>query len=273
MTFSDKLAIIVPEVERKGKEMKIIAPTTCPSCDSPLEQVKDQLFCRNSKNCLAQGTKRLQNFCKKLKIKGFGEKTLEKLELTEINDLLHLTPDTLVSKGLSEHMANKLCDVIDNSRTLGYTPNNFLAACSIPLIGDGAMRKLKFDRIGEISHHLCKQCGIGDKAASSLIDWISNNAEIWQDWEVYFTKVKEQKTVASSKGIVVCITGKLNDFKNRKAAAEFLTSQGYEVKSSLTKAVTTLISEDGDTSKSSYKKSIAAGLTICTIKQLLEDNI
>lgn len=252
--------------------MKIIPPTNCPSCDSPLEQVKDQLFCRNSNDCAAQGTKRLQNFCKKLKIKGFGEKTLEKLELFEINDLLHLTEADLVSKGLSEHMAKKLCNVVDVSRTVGYTPNNFLAACSIPLIGDGAMRKLKFDLIGEISHHLCKQCGIGDKAASSLITWIDQNADMWQEWEVYFTKVKEQKTVASSKGIVVCITGKLTDFKNRTAAAEFLTMQGYEVKASLTKAVRVLISEDGDTSKSSYKKSIAAGLTICTIKQLLEDN-
>jgi DNA ligase (NAD+) len=254
---------------------KITAPTNCPSCESILERVKDQLFCRNSSDCSAQSTKKLQQFCKKLKIKGFGEKTLEKLGLKSINDLALITIPQLQKAGLSDHMANKLFNVVKDRMALGISPNDFLAACSIPMIGDGAMRKLEFDFVDYITYNLCTAAGIGDKAAKSLIKWIELE---WNDlqplWEQHFTlTTKSQTPVATvSNGYILCITGKLNDFKSRGDATTYLEEQGYEVKKSVTKAVTHLISEDGDTSKSSYTKALTNGVTITTIKELLEDN-
>jgi DNA ligase (NAD+) len=251
--------------------MKIVAPKNCPSCGSLLERVKDQLFCRNSADCPAQSVKRLQNFCKKLKIKGFGEKTLHKLELTSILDILDLTPKMIELAGFSAHMAEKLSSAIADRITEGITKNDFLAACSIELIGDGAMRKLRFDNITNITYDLCKTHGIGDKAANSLLDWISENEELISRWEPLLNTIKSQTVTQPTeiKG-VVCITGKLNDFKNRSDAANFLTSQGFEVKSSVTKAVTHLICEDGTTG-SSYQKAIKNNIKITTIKDLLED--
>lgn len=258
------------EETREINSMKIIAPTNCPSCESELERVKDQLFCRNTEDCPAQSTKRLQNFCKKLKMKGFGEATLEKAELSCFDDLLDVVPEDLTSRGFSQHMATKLYDVVTDRTTLGISPNDFLAAVSIPLVGDGAMRKLSFDSIGDITYDMCKTSGIGDKAARNLLEWIDANDYTISRWSVYFKTIKSQTSDVQSNGKVICITGKLNDFKNRGEAGKYLESLGYEVKTSVTKAVTHLICEDGTTG-SSYKKAINNGIPVITIKELLED--
>lgn len=250
--------------------MKIISPIECPSCGSTLELVKDQLFCRNSDECSAQSTKKLQNFCKKMKIKGFGESTLAKIEINTFSDLLFLTDVYLEDKGLSTHMANKLVTVIQDRLELGISPNDFLAAVSIPLVGDGAMRKLTFDTIENITYDMCKASGIGDKAARNLLEWVDTNIDTIDDWSPYFKTIKSQTSIVPTNGNVICITGKLNDFKNRTEAGAFLTSQGFEVKTSVTKAVTHLICEDGTTG-SSYKKAIANGIPVTTIKKLLEE--
>ena len=262
---------MVSEIERDY--MKTIhSPTNCPSCGSILELVKDQLFCRNGSDCPAQSTKKLQNFCKKLKLKGFGEVTLNNLELTSINDLVLLDKATAVSYGVSDHMADKLLNVVSDRLAQGISPNDFLAAMSIPLIGDGAMRKLSFDSVDSITYDMCISAGIGDKAARNLMNWIQEDwVAIQPYWEQYFKIIKSQKPVESN-GIVLCITGKLTDFKNRAEAGKFLESKGFEVKTSVTKAVTHLICEDGSTG-SSYKKAVTNGIPITTIKNILEDNI
>ena len=251
--------------------MKIMAPTECPSCGSELTRVKDQLFCLDTEDCPAQSCKRLQNFCKKLKMKGFGEVTLNKANLSRFDDLLTLDKKELVSYGFSEHMASKLCSVVADRISLGISPNDFLAAVSIPLVGDGAMRKLSFDKIENITYNMCKTSGIGDIAARNLMKWIEQNERTISRWSDHFKITKSQLPKAATKDSVVCITGKLNDFKNRADASKYLQSLGYEVKPSVTKAVTHLICEDGTTG-SSHKKATANGITITTIKELLEDN-
>lgn len=256
--------------------MKIIPPTTCPSCDSTLERVNDQFFCINHTDCPAQSLKKLIAFCKKLKIKGFGEATVNKLGLTDFNDLITLTPEFAQSRGFSEHMSNKLVNTISERLASGVTYNDFLAAVSIPLIGDGAMRKLEIAS-DDITFDMCRNAGIGEKAATNLVNWLEdnkNNYSLWFDLLEPTKIIKSQKPTANVqlKTDVVCLTGKLDDFKNRNDAKAFLESQGYTVKTSVTKDVTILISEDGKTSSSSYKKAQANGCVITTIKQLLEDN-
>ena len=56
---------------------KIEIPVNCPVCDSKLELVQDQLFCRNS-SCDAQVQGKLEHFAKTMKIKGLGPRTIDK---------------------------------------------------------------------------------------------------------------------------------------------------------------------------------------------------
>lgn len=251
--------------------MKIEAPKGCPSCSALLYQVNDQLFCPNNIDCPAQTSKRVQAFTKSLKIKGFGEAAIEKLELTDPSQLLTLNTTDYLIAGFSEHMAAKLQGVIQDRISQGISPNDFIAAMSIPLIGDTAARKLNISSIDDITFEVCKSSGLGDKATSNLMQWVTESWPFYR--ESWGSKLKQPNVTtikSQSTGITVCITGKLNDFSSRDSATAYLQSLGITVKDSVTKAVNYLICEDGKTSSSSYKKANENNIPIITIKNLEE---
>jgi NAD-dependent DNA ligase len=250
--------------------MNISIPDSCPSCGSSLKLVNSQLFCTDPTNCPAQSTKKLQHFCKVLKIKGFGEKTVEKLEITQLSDLLTLDVSYCESKGLGTKVAQNLVDQIQDRLNKKIYVSDFISAMSIPLVGVSLSRKLAGYNIDDITYDVIRKVGGGDKAATNLITWYST---VWldglsSDWDKYLIidTIKEKTERVESKGSV-CITGKLVDFTNRKQATEYLESLGWEVKSSVTKKIQYLICEDGSSS-SSVKKAQQYGIEITTIKNL-----
>ena len=247
-------------------------PTNCPTCDSSLERVKDQLFCRNT-SCPAQNAKVVEGFCKKMKIKGFGVKTIEKLNLTSIPQLYALTLKELVD-AVGEKTANKLQAEIANKMHLPF--GTFIGSLGIPQIGTVAGNKLGscINSWDDVTNKSCKEAGLGEKATESLLKWLSSDVgyEITQ-LPVEFTvteKSTKPSTPTEELGDVV-ITGKLNDFKNRAEAATFLTNLGYSVKSGVTKKTLAVICEDGS-SGSKITKAQANGTPILTIKELIGSN-
>ena len=61
--------------------MKIIPPSSCPSCGNPTSFINDQLFCTNE-DCEARVTKKVVKFCKVFGVKGLGEKQIEKFDFS-----------------------------------------------------------------------------------------------------------------------------------------------------------------------------------------------
>lgn len=248
---------------------KIIAPTECPVCGSSLELVNAQLFCRNSE-CPAQTSKKVQHFCKVLKIKGFGETTLNKLGITHINELLHL--DAKNMSGVGDKTRSNLINQVEDRLRRRIPVSEFIQAQSIPLVGSSLSSKLDGLDFDAITEDALKSLGAGDKATANLLDWLHNDwfGDLENHWAKYIdtTKTKTEGMVAETKGDV-CITGKLNDFPNRNAAAEYLKTIGWNVKSSVTKTVKYLVCED-DTkiNSSSYKKAQSLGIEILKIKDL-----
>lgn len=239
-------------------------PTKCPSCDSDLVTVNDQLFCQ-SKDCPAQTLKRIQHYCKVMKIKGMGEKTLEKLDFEDIHDLYEFSVYYYVDR-LGETIGRKLFKEVQDSKIVPL--NISLAAFSIPLIGETAAKKLSgickvFDDISEVS---CKKAGLGEKATANLMKWIKsleyNGLPINFSFEV-------QSNNSEDKNVSVCITGKLLNFNNRNDAAKYLESLGFNVTDSVTKKTNILIDEEG---KASSKRSKAETLNIpiITIEELIK---
>lgn len=248
---------------------QIVAPTSCPSCGSELEQVNAQLFCR-SLDCPAQNTKKLQAFCTKMKIKGFGEATLAKLDLLDLNELYYLSTDDCISKGFSEKMATKLVDQVQSKLQQGFPFSDFVAACSIPLIGSSVAAKLQVvaEDLLDVTKTTTLPAGVGEKATHNLTNWLQNELPLYLDtWCTHIVASKKSSTKPMG---VVCITGKLNDFTSREKAKQYLEDNGFIVKSSVTKDVQYLICEDG-TRGSSYNKAIQNNIKITTIKQLLEE--
>ena len=93
---------------------EILPPTQCPSCDSVLEWVNDQLFCRN-RACPAQNSKAVEHFAKTIKIKGLGPAAISKLRLECPSDIYYYNEDQLGYMLNSEKVGSKLYAEIQNS--------------------------------------------------------------------------------------------------------------------------------------------------------------
>lgn len=256
--------------------MKIEIPTQCPSCGSKLDLVNGQLFCRNKSNCPAQSSKLIENFCSKMKLKGFGPKTIEKLELTKISELFYLTEEDLV-RAVGSKVAAKLISELNTKVRGDIDFGSVLGSLGIPLIGEVAAKKLSQNCT---SFHDVKADG---KAGENYKSWLNSpqgKDVIELPWK-FSTGIKGTKAniiitdelAAQPNGIAVCITGSLQDFANRTDATNYLESLGYTVKKSVTKDVKYLICEDeSKRSSSSYKKAETNGIEILSIKELLEKN-
>lgn len=236
-------------------------PTICPTCNSPLEEINEQLFCRN-KDCPAQTLKKIQHYCKVMKIKGLGEKTLEQLCFEEIRDLYEFSKSYYIDQ-LGETLGRKLYTEVQDSKNVPL--NVSIAAFSVPLVGETAAKKLGTvcKTLEDITLENCKKAGLGNVATTNLLNWL-DTGEI----DVLPINLTFEASTASSNTTTVCITGKLNNFKSRAEAAVYLESLGYTVTDSVTKTTSVLIDEEGKAS-SKRKKAETLNIPIVTIEELI----
>ena len=238
-------------------------PKQCPECESTLERVKDQLYCRNAL-CGASMIKRVEKFAKVVKIKGLGIKTIEKLQLFSIADIYNIDLET-TSAIIGEKLAEKLVQEVEKAKTL--TLDVFLSAQSIPLIGTTASRKLAAvaDSINTITKELCKEAGIGEKATDNLLHWI--NYQYDSSLPIKITPLPKQVLPAQN-GQTVCITGKHEGY-TRNSLKEFLEGKGFKVTTSVTKNTNILLVPSNTASTSSkYIKAKEVGAKILTLNEL-----
>lgn len=250
--------------------MKIEIPTNCPCCDYPLELVNQQLFCRNTA-CSAKLFKKLENFAKVLGIKGFGPKTIEKLNLSDLTELFYLDPQS-VQQVLGEKVTTKLLDEIERAKSADLA--TVLASMSIPLVGGTASKKIAsvVNSIEEITPDKCKQAGLGEKVTENLLNWISTEYQEMKEFLPF--SFKSSPVIASNEtGETICITGKLVSYKTKAEATKLLEAAGFRVVESVTKTLNYLVDEDNKGS-SKRQKADQYGITIVTnINDFLKDKI
>ena len=246
--------------------MKIEIPKTCPSCASKLEMVNAQLFCRNS-SCAAQGQKKVEAFTKGMKIKGFGPKTIEKLNLE--------TPFDIYATGIGEYidiLGDKIGTKLYNEvqQSLNTNLAMFLSSCSIPLIGTTAGKKIaqNISSIEDITEKVLTEAGLGEKARKNLLQWLATTYIEEGFNEIPLNLAKVEKPDIQQKG-KVCITGKLVNYKNRAEAGTYLEKLGYTVTTGVSQKTDFLVDEEGKPS-SKRKKAEQLNIKIVTIKQLEE---
>ena len=251
---------------------EIIIPTHCPVCNTELDIVKDQLFCRNS-SCLAQSSKKIEHFVKTLKIKGLGKATIEKLDLQDYHEIYSFTEQELIELLDSEKLGTKLFAEIENSKSADLT--TLLPAFSIPLIGSSASNKLtkQVSNISEITYQKCIDSGLGPKAASNLTNWLDDvfYPNEYNDLPFSFSCEKPVVDYVPFKG-VVCITGKLKSYPTKAAAQKVLQSYGFETKDNLTSKVTILLNESGIESAKTNKAQDMGIKIYNNIKTLIKEN-
>lgn len=241
-------------------------PNTCPMCESILERVNDQLFCRND-GCDAKSSKMIQHFVKTMKIKGLGPATLDKLDLESINDLYELSIEEMITQ-LGEKVGTKLFNEIAQSKTIPLS--TFIQSFGIPLIGNSATTKLAkhTTSLWDIDEKVCTTAGLGKVATNNLLQWIKKNEINYSDLPV--TPVVNQQVETETEELFkIAVTGKLNDFSSRNKAKDFLATKGISVMSGVTKNVKYLVCDQVGSSSSSSTKATALNIPIITMNDLL----
>jgi NAD-dependent DNA ligase len=240
--------------------MKVEIPTNCPVCNSTLELVNNQLFCRNN-SCSAKSSKQLLHYVKTMKIMGLGEKTLEKLNLDKVKDLYTLEEDVLVEK-LGQKIGTKIYSEIQNSTQSTIT--KFLSSMSIPLIGKTAAEKIDntVTELGELTKEVCKKAGLGPKATDNLMNWFESEYEDLKLLPIEFDKVADVES-----GITVCISGKIPGYTKSKLK-EYLADFNVSVVDNVTKSIDYLITEESNTSK--VKKAEQYNINIISFDKFME---
>lgn len=242
-------------------------PTECPCCSYRLEKVNDQLFCKNT-SCTAQLQGKVQHFAKTLGIKGFGPKTVEKLNIQELTEIFYLDPEE-VSAILGNKIAEKLLVEIEKSK--GSDLTTVLESFSIPLFGGTASTKLAsvVTSIDEITMEKCREAGLGAKVTQNLLNWLNTEyVEMKEFLPFKFNTARKQTNVNAKK---VCITGKLKSFKKKADAEDVLRAAGYTLVDSVTKTTDILVDEEGKMS-SKREKAVQYGIQIITdLNDLLKE--
>lgn len=235
--------------------------TNCPSCDSLLVRVKDQLFCKNN-TCPAQGSKKVEKYCKALKIRGLGPKSLEKLEIESIAHLYELSNKEL-EDALGTTNGTKVYNEI--AKSVNTTLADLLPAFSIPLVGKTAALKVGagISDIEQITSTHCRDAGLGEKATKNLLNFLVDE---YEDIGYIFTDGAVMDN-GQDKGVVV-LTGKLSNGMSRAKATELLRSNGYKVTGTVSKNTNYLICEDDSTS-SKTKKAQDLGIQTTTLEELI----
>jgi len=241
---------------------KIEIPNNCPSCNSLLVRIKDQIFCENP-DCTAVANKQVLGFIASLKIKGLGVKTVEKLDITDIHDIYLLDKD-IVEDAIGIKLSDKLFTEIEKSKVT--TVAQFLAGFSIPLIGKTASAKIITADIGSLTYESIRKFGLGDKASTNLANWIVSEYPYYADLPISF---KEEKVVEYSKEYSICVTGKIPGYTKAKITAE-LSELGVQVTSSVTKKTTHLVC-DNPTGSLKEQKAEKLKLPILTYNEFKED--
>jgi len=246
---------------------QIIPPSNCPACMLDLVWVKDQLFCHNA-TCSGKTSKKIEHFASTLKIRGLGPRTVQKLQISDLHDLYELPLEIMIEALQSEKLAVKLSREIENSKQVDLV--DLLPAFSIKLIGRTASTKIcsVVENIRDITEETCEEAGLGPAATNNLLDWLIEEFTDGYDrlpfrWQ-QLTKLKEK---SADKGIV-CITGKLKSFKTKALATQYLETQGYLVKSSLTKDVTILVNESGVESAKTQAARDKGVIIITNLKEI-----
>jgi NAD-dependent DNA ligase len=226
-----------------------------------LELVNSQLFCRNTA-CSAQLQSKLEHFTKVLGIKGFGTKTIEKLNLQDITELFYLDYDQVAEALNSEKTASKLLDEINRAKSADLS--TLLAAFSIPLVGATASNKIcsVVSNIDEINEETCKQAGLGEKVTQNLLNWLETEfLELREFLPFSFSCQKSFDITGSEK--TVCITGKMSSFKTKSEAYKALCSAGFKPVESVTTTTDYLVDEE-DKGSTKRKKADSLGIQVIT---------
>lgn len=289
-----KAGDIIPQVvgvlieQRPEDSVPFVMPKNCPVCDSELIRIEGEvaLRCVNPA-CFAQIAESIKYFVSRnaMNIDGLGDKVVEQLLradlIHDVSDLYHLTVEQLVElERMGEKSATNLVNAIQASKE--NSMERLLIGLGIRHVGEKAA-KIVSEEFGSMEavmaateDQLVAIYEIGDKMASSLVEYFSNEdaravierlAEVGVNMTYKGKKVEVAIGDSPFAGKTIVLTGKLEQLTRNEAKAK-IEELGGTVTGSVSKKTDLVIA--GADAGSKLTKAEQLGIDVWSEDNLIE---
>lgn len=263
-------------------------PESCPICGSKLEWKGVDLVCDNP-NCLGKTSKHAEQFIKKLGVKNVSLKTLQKIGLTSIRDVIEFKPENKWNKNITPSIVKFYEDLSNILRHSSI--KKLLSCCNFPGISDKI-----FDKIWEnIPDELIKALqlanaqtysgvigdirallpyenikGIGEASLGTFCKFLLPNYELIMGVKNMpgYSPLEDSVNLISSTGESICFTGNLESM-SRNIASEKAKEIGLTVVNGVNKNTTYLVMANPNSMTSKAKKAREFGTKILSEEDFL----
>lgn len=253
----------IAEVVERPKDRVKIGLKRCPACNSELIKEGIYLKCKNV-NCGV--LKKIAYFTKELKIKGLGEKRLEKLNLKSPLEIFTISEKKLVEKlgKVGYDIYNEIQEVKEKSTLI-----DLIVALNPPMV-KRAMLELIFQNIEDLedlgdTEKLISIKGIGEVRATAFVAWYNDNKLLLEEFKKLGFKIEKPKAKTSYKKIAV--TGSYYRM-TRDQFKKFIEQVGYTIVSKPSSKCEALVVGDKP-SQSKIEQANKLGLPILTYEDFL----
>lgn len=279
---------IIPKIERILPEEEnctpVVFPQKCECCGTSLKDEGSRLFCPN-KQCGKRVLHQLTKWVQTVDIRDLGEFLIKSLyesgTVKSISDLYALTTEQLTPFFLNEQSiaaekkslgAEKVYSSIQNHRRMSLSV--FVAGFDIEGIGETTVEKLVsagFDSIEKLlnmtEEEAARVSGFAEKMASIAVEGLVENSEEMKSLSNGIIEI-ESTAVGILSGKSFCFTGELVTMK-RSDAEKIVKENGGTCKSSVTKDLSYLVTNDVSSGSSKNAKAAKLGIPVIDEKAFL----
>ena len=280
-----KVESVVPEEENQ-ETLPVVYPETCSVCGTKLVDDGARLYCPNKK-CKKRVLHQIQKWISVVDIRDFGDALIRSLfesgEVASISDIYNLTVEKLAPHFLNEESlesrkdslgAKKVYESIQNHRKMSLPV--FVAGFDIEGLGETMIQKIAdagFNTLEKIlaatEEDIANVYGFAEITARDLVQGLGENREEMLSLTQSGTIILENATEGLLSGKSFCFTGELKTMK--RADAENLVKQnGGSCKSSVTKDLSYLVTNDTESGSSKNKKAAQYGIPIINEEEFLK---
>lgn len=263
---------------------EIIFPEKCEVCGTPLLDEGSRLFCPN-KNCPKRVLHQLLKWISVVDIRDLGEKLITQLfesgTVKSISDLYTLTEETLTPFFLNEESimkekkslgAEKVIRSINSHKNMKLA--TFVGAFDIEGIGETSAEKIVaagYDTLEKMlsatEEQIANVYGFAEKMAHIAVEGLAENASEMRHLANGIINIAGVAT-GSLSGKSFCFTGELS--MKRADAEKLVKDAGGSIKSSVTKDLSYLVTNDTTSGSSKNKKAASFGIPVIDEKQFME---
>ncbi len=277
-------------VEEKGESAESVSeiefPVVCETCGTKLVDEGSRLYCPN-KECAKRVLHQLLKFVQTVDIRDLGETLITQLfkdgRLKGISDIYSLQAQELVPYFLNEESmeaekrslgAEKVYKSIQAHKTMslpvflaGFDIEGFGETLAEKLVGAGynTLEKL----LNATEDQIADVYGFAEIMAHTIVQGLSENAEEMKALVDGGIITLQTAQGGKLEGKSFCFTGELVTMK-RQDAEQLVKKNGGTCKSSVTKDLSYLVTNDTTSGSSKNVKAASLGIPVITEEQFLE---